>query len=118
MTELLCQQDSYLKEFDEKIVGVDVESRTVILDRTAFYPGGGGQPCDVGFLTVNGTEYAVIKVKKQGADSLHCLGGMHICPKLVQLFMASSTRNAAINLCARIQRCTFCAAWFFVIMVR
>ena len=82
MTELLCQQDSYLKEFDEKIVGVDVESRTVILDRTAFYPGGGGQPCDVGFLTVNGTEYAVIKVKKQGADSLHCLGGDAYMPEV------------------------------------
>ena len=75
MTELLCQQDSYLKEFDATITGVDAESRTVILDRTAFYPSGGGQPCDVGLLTVNGTAYSVTKVKKQGADALHYLGG-------------------------------------------
>lgn len=75
MTEILCQQDSYLKEFDAQIVKVDAESRTVILDRTAFYPGGGGQPCDFGLLTVNGTEYPVTKVKKQGADALHYLGG-------------------------------------------
>ncbi len=75
MTDLLCQQDSYLKEFDGMILSVDAESRTVILDRTAFYPGGGGQPCDIGLLTVNGTEYPVIKVKKQGADALHFLGG-------------------------------------------
>ena len=75
MTELLCQQDSYLKEFDAEIISVDAESRVVVLDRTVFYPGGGGQPCDVGLLSVNGREYPVIKVKKQGADALHFLGG-------------------------------------------
>jgi len=75
MTELLCQQDSYLKEFDAEIISVDAESRVVVLDRTVFYPGGGGQPCDVGLLSVNGREYPVIKVKKQGADALHFLDG-------------------------------------------
>jgi len=75
MTELLCQQDSYLKEFDGKIISVNAESRVVILDRTAFYPGGGGQPCDFGLLTVNGAVYPVTKVKKQGANALHFLGG-------------------------------------------
>ena len=82
MTELLCQQDSYLKEFDARIVGVDAESRSLILDRTAFYPGGGGQPCDLGLLTINGTEYAVIKVKKQGADALHFLAGDATLPEV------------------------------------
>ena len=75
MTDLLCQQDSYIKEFDAEIVEVDAESRAVILDRTVFYPGGGGQPCDLGVLTVNGAEYPVTKVKKQGADALHFIGG-------------------------------------------
>ncbi len=75
MTELLCQQDSYIKEFDAQVVGVDTEFRTLILNRTAFYPGGGGQPCDLGLLTVNGTVYPVTKVKKQGADVLHFVGG-------------------------------------------
>jgi len=74
MTELLCQTDSYLKEFDAKIVSVDAESRAVVLDRTAFFPGGGGQPCYFGLLTVNGTEYVVTKVKKKGADAFHYLG--------------------------------------------
>ncbi len=82
MTELLCQQDSYLKEFDAEIVSVDAESRAVILDRTAFYPGGGGQPCDFGLLTVNGTVYPVTKVKKQGADALHFLGGDADLPEI------------------------------------
>lgn len=82
MTEILCQQDSYLEEFDATIVGVDAESRALILDRTAFYPGGGGQPCDVGLLIVNGTEYAVTKVKKQGADALHFVGGEAPLPEI------------------------------------
>lgn len=75
MTELLCQTDSYLKEFDAEIVGVDAEFRTVTLDRTTFYPGGGGQPADVGLLAVNGIEFPVTKVKKSGADVLHFIGG-------------------------------------------
>ncbi len=82
MTELLCQQDSYLKEFDAQVVNVDAESRAVILDRTAFYPGGGGQPCDVGVLTVNGTECPVTKAKKQGADVLHFIGGDATLPEI------------------------------------
>ncbi len=80
MTELLCQTDSYLQEFDAVITDVDAESRAVVLDRTAFYPGGGGQPCDVGLLTVNGVDYPVVKVKKRGADALHFLGGGSALP--------------------------------------
>jgi misacylated tRNA(Ala) deacylase len=82
MTELLCQQDSYIKEFDAQVTGVDVEARTVIIDRTAFYLGGGGQPTDVGLLIVNGTEYPVTKVKKRGADALHFLGGEEPLPEV------------------------------------
>jgi misacylated tRNA(Ala) deacylase len=75
MTELLYQTDSYLQEFDATITSVLDESRAVILDKTAFYPGGGGQPCDFGTLLVNGVVYQVEKVKKQGDEVLHFLGG-------------------------------------------
>jgi len=75
MTELLYQTDSYAKEFDSKVVSVMPAERAVVLDRTAFYPGGGGQPCDFGTLTVDGLTYPVNKVKKQGDDALHFLGG-------------------------------------------
>lgn len=75
MTELLYQTDSYLKEFSAVVTSVDEENRAVILDRSAFYPGGGGQPCDFGFLEVNGVRYPVEKVKKQADDVLHFLGG-------------------------------------------
>ena len=75
MTELLYQIDSYLQEFDSTITAVDVGTRSLTLDRSAFYPGGGGQPCDLGALTIAGTVYPVEKVKKQGEDVIHFLGG-------------------------------------------
>ena len=75
MTELLYQTDSYLQEFDSTITAVEAETRSLILDRSAFYPGGGGQPCDIGSLTVVGTVYPVVKTKKQGEDVIHFLGG-------------------------------------------
>ena len=75
MTDLLYQTDSYLKEFDANVMSVLLTERAVILDRTAFYPGGGGQPCDFGTLTVEGETYPVEKVRKQGDDVLHFLDG-------------------------------------------
>jgi misacylated tRNA(Ala) deacylase len=75
MTDLLYQTDSYLREFDAKAVAVEAETRAVVLDRTAFYPGGGGQPCDTGRLTIGGVTYRVERVKKQGDNALHFLGG-------------------------------------------
>jgi misacylated tRNA(Ala) deacylase len=75
MTDLVYQTDAYLKEFDAKIIAVDAENRTLVLDRSALYPGGGGQPCDFGMLTVSGVDFPVSKVKKQGDDVLHFIGG-------------------------------------------
>ena len=75
MTTLLYQTDAYVKEFSATITAVDAESRAVVLDQSAFYPGGGGQPCDFGSLEVAGVVYPVDKVKKQGDDVLHFLGG-------------------------------------------
>src|SRR5688572_4479548 len=75
MTELIYQTDSYIKEFDATVTSIMPTERVVVLDRTAFYPGGGGQPCDFGTLTVDGVTYPVDKAKKQGDDVLHFLGG-------------------------------------------
>src|SRR5512147_2595251 len=74
MTELLYHTNAYLQEFDATVTSVLEQERAVVLDRTAFYPGGGGQPCDFGSLTIDGVVYAVMKVKKQGDDVLHFLG--------------------------------------------
>ena len=73
MTDLLYQTDSYLKSFDAVVQAVDTENHALILDRTAFYPTGGGQPCDLGLLAFSGQSYALLKVKKAGSDVLHFL---------------------------------------------
>jgi len=50
MTERLYYTDSYLREFTARIVDHSADGLTVYLDRTAFYPTSGGQPCDLGAI--------------------------------------------------------------------
>jgi len=69
MTEALYHTDAYLKDFDATVIAVD--GNKIALDRTAFYPGGGGQPNDLGTITLGDQSWSVIKVGKQGADIWH-----------------------------------------------
>lgn len=71
MTELLYTTDAYLQEF-EATVDEQIENG-VVLDRTAFYPGGGGQPCDVGTLSAEGFSWPVSSVKKVDGRLVHFL---------------------------------------------
>lgn len=80
MTELLYHTDAYLQEFDATVTQVLADQHAVVLDRTAFYAGGGGQPCDFGSLLVDDVLYDVDKVKKQGEDVLHFLSGTSPLP--------------------------------------
>lgn len=73
MTEHLYQMDSYLKQFDALVTAT--EGSAVVLDRTAFYPGGGGQPHDTGLLTWKGGSARVVKIQKQGEEVWHFLEG-------------------------------------------
>lgn len=73
MTEALYQTDSYLREFDAIVTGV--EGNAVALDRTAFYPGGGGQPHDTGTLTAGSRTWRVAKVRKAGTEVWHEVEG-------------------------------------------
>lgn len=81
MTKLLYQLNSYLKEFMASIQGNDTQNHAVILDQTAFYPGGGGQPCDTGMLTVGETAYPVIRIKKVENQILHFISPEHALPQ-------------------------------------
>jgi len=73
MTDLLYQVDSYLQVFEANVTAVDEENRAVMLDRTAFYPGGGGQPNDVGVLEFVDGAVSVVKVKKGPEGVWHFL---------------------------------------------
>lgn len=71
MTEQLYHQDAYLKQFHSEVTKSD--GQAVVLDRTAFYPGGGGQPNDVGVLKADEDAWAVQKVRRKKGDLWHML---------------------------------------------
>ena len=75
MTEALYHDDSYLKEFDATVTAVDQESHGIVLDRTAFFPGGGGQPADSGTLATDGKTFNVKRVKRISGKLVHLLEG-------------------------------------------
>ncbi len=72
MTKLLYSEDSYLSNFSAKVTSIE-EDGAIILDKTIFYPGGGGQPKDKGSLTFDKKKYSVTNVKKQNDLILHYL---------------------------------------------
>src|SRR5919107_2315312 len=51
VSENLAYTDAYLRELEATVVETDANARAVLLDRTVFYPGGGGQPADTGELS-------------------------------------------------------------------
>jgi misacylated tRNA(Ala) deacylase len=71
-TELFAT-DAYVHEFDAEVVEVDREGHRVRLSRTAFYPGGGGQPCDLGLLETGAGALAVTGVRRAGGPIWHTL---------------------------------------------
>lgn len=73
MTELLYQTDAYVQNFTAVVT--DVVDGGVVLDRTAFYPGGGGQPCDFGTLRAVSQTWPVTNVKKVGGQVVHFVDG-------------------------------------------
>jgi len=73
MTELLYQFDSYLREFEATVVAV--KGAQVALDRTAFYPRGGGQPCDTGVFLVGERRIPVLRVRQEKGTVWHQVEG-------------------------------------------
>ena len=61
MMVLVYLRDSYVKEFTATVTGHDADKHGVLLDRTAFYPGGGGQLPDQGTLWNGESAYVVSK---------------------------------------------------------
>jgi misacylated tRNA(Ala) deacylase len=73
-TELLYSTDAYVRSFDAAVVGITPEGG-LVLDRTAFYPTGGGQPHDLGTLSWNGGSCQVLEVRKAGPQVIHRIDG-------------------------------------------
>lgn len=75
MTDMLCLDDAYLREFTATVVAVDPDNSRVALDRSAFYPTGGGQPHDTGTLSWDGNTAKVTDVRKEGPTVWHTIDG-------------------------------------------
>jgi len=72
-TEPLYYADVYMKEFDAKVLKI-INRLHVVFDRTCFYPEGGGQPSDQGWLTAGKSKFEVVEVVKIGKVIVHKLG--------------------------------------------
>lgn len=69
-TQMLYQDDAYLRECEARVLAIRDDG--VILDRSVFYPLGGGQPGDVGVLrTEDGSEIAIVDTRRVGEDIVH-----------------------------------------------
>jgi len=73
-TRTLYYEDPYITEFEALVLRV-ADSKYVVLDQTAFYPEGGGQPADQGELKFNGAQTDVIDVQKVGNVIVHVVKG-------------------------------------------
>ena len=71
MTKELFSGDSYTREFEARVVKLD--GREVILDRTAFFPGGGGQPADKGSLGIGPVRADVVDARRESGNVVHVL---------------------------------------------
>jgi len=74
MTEPLYHRDAYLTRFDAEVVARS-DDGAVVLDRTAFYPGGGGQPHDTGTLSAGEWHGQGVRVGQSPDGIRHWLEG-------------------------------------------
>ena len=75
MSDNLCYRDAYLRRVDAEVLAVEPETGEVLLDRTVFYPGGGGQPADTGSLRSDAGDWGVTGARKRGDDVWHTASG-------------------------------------------
>jgi misacylated tRNA(Ala) deacylase len=69
----LFSVDAYLAQFEASVEDVDPTAHRVALRRTAFYPGGGGQPHDLGTLRWSDGAAPVVKVSRENGRIWHWL---------------------------------------------
>jgi len=75
MTERMYSTDAYRRTMQATVVATDADDARVLLDRTVFYPGGGGQPHDLGHLNVGEDRLRVLRVTQDRDGVWHWLDG-------------------------------------------
>ncbi len=98
MTVLLCQTDAYAREVEAEVVAV--EGQGIVLDRTVFYPQGGGQPGDTGVLTTSTGELPIIgTVYRKDRSAV-----LHMAPEGTALPAPGETVTARLDWAPRLAR--------------
>lgn len=82
MTELLYQTDSYLRKFDARVTEINQEMHAIMLDRTAFFPGGGGQPYDHGVITAGEVKFPLKRARSTREGLWHIIVGEGPLPEV------------------------------------
>jgi len=80
-TRRLFHEDPYMREFDASVLGF--KDNYLILDKTAFYPEGGGQKADTGVIEVGEERYKVVDVQKVDDVIVHVLDKSFVGGKTV-----------------------------------
>ena len=75
MTHKIYSTDAYAGAMDATVVEIDEDEGRVLLDRTVFSPGGGGQPPDTGELIVGEDRLQVVRVAEDSSGVWHWLEG-------------------------------------------
>ncbi len=75
MTDKIYSTEAYARSMEAQVVRTDVDDNRVLLDRTVFYPGGGGQPHDIGELWIGDDRLAVVRVTSDRDGVWHWLEG-------------------------------------------
>jgi len=75
MTERIYSTNSYAADMTASVVRSDGDDGRIMLDRTVFYPGGGGQPCDTGELWIGDDRLTVTRVDQDAAGVWHWVDG-------------------------------------------
>lgn len=78
MTKKLYDLDSHIQRFEAQVLSCQPAGDgkwQILLDQTAFFPEGGGQPADPGALSAGETEVRVLDIQESGPDILHTTDG-------------------------------------------
>jgi misacylated tRNA(Ala) deacylase len=101
----LAYTDAYARSTEARVLAVDAgsDATLVVLDRTVFYPGGGGQPADRGVLlrATDGRTWTVLGARKSGGDIVHELesvdGGPPAVDDVVSVDLDWARRHALMR---------------------
>ena len=76
-TDLLFYKDFYQKDFEAEVLGLVVKDNVqcLIFDKTTFYPEGGGQPSDIGEVSIDGNSFKITYAEKINNVVLHHVDG-------------------------------------------